>query len=108
PLADPKAIVWWVRHPQSLAIEQDTYLGDSELSEKGKRQIKHLAREIRKLKPDLVLCSPMIRTTSVLLETDTFICDRLKTEPSLSEWPRIPDMIGRSNNDPKVGEYLDA
>ncbi|HEY4488960.1 MAG TPA: phosphoglycerate mutase family protein [Candidatus Paceibacterota bacterium] len=105
PNADPEVIAWWVRHPQSIAIERNTYLGDSELSKKGEKQIHPLVQEICRLEPDLILCSPMIRTTKVAFADTTYL---LQIEPALSEWPRIPEMVGRLNADPVVEDYLEG
>lgn len=105
PKADPEVIAWWVRHPQSAAIEQNTYLGDSELSERGEGQVEPLVKEIGRLEPDRILCSPMLRTIRAAFAEKSSL---LQIEDALSEWPRIPEMIGRSNDDPEVEDYLDA
>lgn len=107
PHANPSAIVFWVRHPQSKAIEDDTYYGDaSELSEKGTQQVPYIAKGIKQLKPDYILCSPAVRTVQILMAKDVFLCDRLLREDGLREWPRAEAMRGRLNSEPEVEQYL--
>ncbi len=107
PDAHPTVIVWGVRHLHSTAIQDDTYYGESsEVTERGLQQRSHLVQEIKKLRPDAILCSPAVRATTIL--KDSGIDCPLIPEPAIGEWPRATVMLGKPNSSLRVQRYLDS
>lgn len=109
PHADPSVIMWWVRHPHSIAIQDDTYYGDGcDITERGKKQLLWLGKEIERLQPDRILCSPALRSVKVIQESDRHLCNHLELEPAVGEWPRATEMQGKPNESQEVIDYLEA
>ncbi len=97
-----------IRHGDTRATESGLLYTDpaAELTEKGIAQAKAVAQFIKKLQPDVVVCSAAKR----VIDTASFIAQGLELQPvlyeALTEW-HVGDWEGRSyldikKNDPQM------
>ncbi|MDB5189726.1 MAG: hypothetical protein JWN49_52 [Parcubacteria group bacterium] len=106
PDANARAIVWLGRHIHTLAIEQNTYLGnDCEPSEKGLLQVGPYEDEILRINPDFFLSSDAVRAATTMMRVNDSPALKISSK-IYGEWPRAEKMYGLPNSSPEVDEYL--
>ncbi len=95
--------IYFVRHGVTNQGESNFNQMDNEpLSEKGRQQAKAIGKRFESIKIDKVVTSPMERA----METAKEIATEIEISPLFAEIRKPKNLIGRSKDEPEVGEIL--